>query len=494
MRAILSLAFLIEAILTTLSPAASRAHADVLPGGHIRPATIHLPGAHPRLLATQADLLGLAGRSGKTGTFSAAMFAKLTESLRQSLDSKIDWQAAYSGCDTDTYLHLFSFEPAGGYADQIRSDDRLRASAHVGAGMDPPRGAAIVAARAALYAALLHNGAPRPAIGPSADQAAALAKQILQAWARHGFRDAQGNYLRNPEQFCAGDKPDLGAQVGMPLQISRGVIYSAFAQDLLEAVGALNASEIKEFDAFHLAMDELIANGQILYARTTKPLDCEYFSNQVASHIVGRMAIAALVGDEPQLRAILDGETGAQALPVSLLTYFNHAFYGEGDKPNSCFANTGADGATSHPYFSAPRVTLGEVDDRYRNANPAQAIGYSAAVVTHMYHAAEILKIAGFDLYGYRGDHGQSIEAATSFFACYVKGAGLGRTINAANAGHCANFLQYDGKVINAVESNMVIGAYRLPSNEVIHDLNELMKSALLNSAIDPICFGRWQD
>ncbi|MDI9846574.1 hypothetical protein QM467_00720 [Rhodoblastus sp. 17X3] len=360
--------------------------------------------------------------------------------------------------------------------------------------MDPPRGAAVVAARAALYAALLSNGAPRLANAPTAEQAAELTKRILQTWARHGFRDGQGKYLNSSEQFCVDGKPDLGAQVGMPLQISRGVVYSAFAQDLLESIDALNVSEIKELNAFHLAMDDLIGNGQALYARITKPLDCEYFNNQVASHIVGRMAIAALLRDEIRLRSLLDGENAALAPPAPLLTYFNHAFYGEGDKSNSCFANTGRDGATSQPTFSTARAALGEIDDRYRNANPAQAIGYSAGVVTHMYRAAEILKIAGFDFYAYRGDHGQSIEAATAFFSCYVKGAGLGKTIDATNAAHCSNFPQYDGKVVNGVESNIVIGAYRLHGNQQIDELDNLAKGAILHSSIDPIVFGAWRD
>jgi hypothetical protein len=416
------------------------------------------------------------------------------ETVRQSLDLKIDWDAAYSGCDIETYLHLFSYEPVGGYANEIRSDGELRAAAHVDAGMDAPRGAAVVAARAALYAALIRNGAPRLTNAPTAEQAAALTKRILQTWARNGFHDGQGKYLSSSEQFCVDGKPDLGAQVGMPLQISRGVVYSAFAQDLLESIDMLDGEEIKELNTFHLAMDSLISNGQKLYARITKPLDCEYFSNQVASHVVGRMAIAALLGDELRLRALLDGENAALSPPVPLLTYFNHAFYGEGDKSNSCFANTGPDGATSRPSFSTPGAALGEIDDRYRNANPAQAIGYSAGVVTHMYRAAEILKIAGFDLYAYRGDHGQSIEAATAFFACYVKGAGLGKTINAANAGHCSNFPQYDGKIVHAVGSNIVIGAYRLQGNQQIEELDNLAKGAVLHSSIDPIGFGAWRD
>jgi hypothetical protein len=63
-------------------------------------------------------------------------------------------------------------------------------------GLAPPHGAAIVAARAALYAALIKAGAAQPRGAPLATDAAAFAKRILLAWADHGFRDEKGAFRR----------------------------------------------------------------------------------------------------------------------------------------------------------------------------------------------------------------------------------------------------------------------------------------------------------
>jgi hypothetical protein len=66
-------------------------------------------------------------------------------------------------------------------------------------------------------------------------------------------------------------------------------------------------------------------------------------------------------------------------------------------------------------------VAAGEINDRYRNSNPTQGIGCTMGTLEGLFNAAEILRIAGFDPYAYRGAHNQSIEMATQYYACYGK-------------------------------------------------------------------------
>jgi hypothetical protein len=120
--------------------------------------------------------------------------------------------------------------------------------------MLPPAGAAIVASRLTLYAALVKGGAKAPAGSPPADQAAALAKRILLAWASRGFRDQHGNFLNRAEQFCDGQQRfNRLEENNVGLQIARGVIYSVHAQDLLQSITAFNAAETTAINAFHPA-------------------------------------------------------------------------------------------------------------------------------------------------------------------------------------------------------------------------------------------------
>jgi len=58
------------------------------------------------------------------------------------------------------------------------------------------------------------------------------------------------------------------------------------------------------------------------------------------------------------------------------IAFFDRAIYGEAGLPNSCYFNSGTDRLTSHPFFSTPTVTTGEVDDRNRNNSAGQGIGY----------------------------------------------------------------------------------------------------------------------
>lgn len=119
-----------------------------------------------------------------------------------------------------------------------------------------PAGAAMVASRLALYAALVKTDAVLPPDAPAAHQAAALAKRILLAWAAHGFRDEGGKLRQSASQYCAPGVPP--SPIAIPLQIARGVVQSVHAQDLLQGIGAFGSEEETRLNGFHAAMYEVI--------------------------------------------------------------------------------------------------------------------------------------------------------------------------------------------------------------------------------------------
>jgi hypothetical protein len=155
----------------------------------------------PRVFTTQADINDFAKRINVPNSFSARTFAKLSAQVQVHLAARVDWDAVYSGCDVEKYLYAFSYEKPNEHADPRQSAAGLAAGLKK-PGLAAPAGAAIVAARLALYAALVKAGAKAPANGPAADQASALAKRILLAWARRGFRNSRGGWLDQAEQFC----------------------------------------------------------------------------------------------------------------------------------------------------------------------------------------------------------------------------------------------------------------------------------------------------
>ena len=144
----------------------------------------------PHVFDTEEDLRGMVQRIKEPGSFSAKMWARLSHQVKVELDAPVDWGATYSGCDIDIYLRGFPFESSGGYSQEQRSASQMDAALHVKSGLHAPAGAAPVAAQLAMYAALVKLGAPVPADGPPAEDAAALSKRILLAWAAHGFRDS----------------------------------------------------------------------------------------------------------------------------------------------------------------------------------------------------------------------------------------------------------------------------------------------------------------
>lgn len=455
-------------------------------------------GQHPRVFVTWAAMADMARRVSSSGSFSAQYFVKLSGLIKNDLAARTDWDATYSGCDLNVYLHAFSYEPKGGYAGQVRSDAQMRAAMDAKPDLAPPYGAAPVAARLALYAALGKAGAHMAPGSVQPDQAAALAKRILLAWANRGFRDPNGHILNAVGGRCNGagqlDWGDLGLQIG------RGVVYSAHAQDLLQALGVLAPIEVTELNSFHAAMFDLVrsaADYRFTLPIMARPdMACERYSNHVGAQLLGLLSIARLLDDGPRFNAVLYGDDRSVDVAIPWTQYFEHAIYGRYDKPIGCHPNTGPDRLSSQPSFQTGIVAPGEIEDRYRNANPGQAFGYSLGTLDHLFNAAEIMTNAGMHAYGYRGARGQSIEMATQYYACYAEHVGFGKIVTNENARACPDSEQYVGQKVSAVEAAILIGAYRFPSNTATTALEAAARTETLKrpADFDPIRFGHWRD
>jgi hypothetical protein len=142
-------------------------------------------------------------------------------------------------------------------------------------------------------------------------------------------------------------------------------------------------------------------------------------------------------------------------------------------------------------------VAPGEIQDRYRNDNPLQGIGYPMGTLKGLISIAEILRGAGFEPYGYRGNHGQSIEMAISYYACYARGAGFYKTVTAENSRACPNAGQYLGRIVNEVEKPVLFGATRFPANSEFTELETSAQAAAITNPVpldDALFFGRWRD
>jgi hypothetical protein len=269
---------------------------------------------HPRVFVTPAELTNIVRRINSTGSFSAQTFSKLANKVQADLAANVDWDAVYSGCDLDIYLHTFSYEPASGYANETRAESQLSTAMNVKPGMSSPAGAVIVASRLALYAALVKAGARTPTDVPSDGQAVALAKRVLLAWAKHGFRDQNGNFLNKAEQFCDGQQRfNRLEENNVGLQIARGVVYSVHAQDLLQSIAAFNAAETTQLNAFHAAMFDLVreaSNFRFTLPELNRSADtrCELYSNHVGAHLAGLLSIARLLDDGRKFNAVLYGD------------------------------------------------------------------------------------------------------------------------------------------------------------------------------------------
>jgi hypothetical protein len=446
--------------------------------------------AHPRVFLTNADLKDLASRINRPGSYSAKRFAQLAAKMAQDLAAPNDWDAAYSGCWDEPYLYAFACEPQDGH------DAETHAAMKLGPNAKAPAGGAVVAARLALYAALVKAGAQAPAGAANPDLASSLARRILLAWADHGFpRGAKGEFLPLSGLSCdQTGKPVENAGSMVPLQIGRGVGYSVYAQDLLQSIGAVNASEAARLDAMHAAVFELIRQGMNQDKGTAQPA-CQRFANGSANGLAALLAIARLLDDPRRFNAVLNG--GDREIPVALpwTRFFNGAIYGEFDQAMDCYPN-GPNGRDSGMAFTTGLVAPGEVQDRYRNKGDLQTFGYPMFTLERLINAAEILRGAGFDPWGYRGVRHQSIEMALQYYACYGKTPGFNQKVTLQNARDCANREQYEGKIVNGVDSNLLAGAWRIPQNAALASLESAAKEKAASGAfaLDALLFGRWRD
>jgi hypothetical protein len=282
------------------------------------------------------------------------------------------------------------------------------------------------------------------------------------------------------------------------LQISRGLIYSIQAQDLLDGIHAFSPAEQERIDTFHRAMYDWIRatrNTEVDRSLKSRYPD-ETFNNQTANHLVALLAAARLLDDKKRFLAALYGGDPSIPLRLPWTELFNYVIYGVSDTPLPAVTpNSSKDPLRSNPAYSTKDVAPGEINDRYRNDTPLQGMGYPVFTLEHLFAAAEILRIAGFDAYAYRGFRQQSIEMATQYYACYARYPGLMQTVSDDNAKACPGYAQYIGKVVNDVDKPILIGALRFPDNRSITDVEVLAKAETTREdALDAIGFGKWRD
>jgi hypothetical protein len=430
---------------------------------------------HPGVFTSRSELDDLAKRIHASASYSAKRFDLLATQVKRDLAARNQWGAAYSGCNLDVYTYAFSYEPQTTH----NVDHAKKVSSALGLSPDstPPAGAAVVASRLALYAALLKAGATRPAGGPSAEPAAALSKQILVAWSTNGFQDGHGSLLSIPSQFCdEAGHANVGTTAGTGLAVARGIIYSVQAQDLLLYAGALDDGDVKQVNAFHSAMYELLRNA-LNYNFSYHAWPCDHFSNHAANQLTGLLALARILDNQQKLEAVLYGRDKSISVTLPSAAFFEKAIYGKGDKVNTCYANKGPDGDASKPFFQTATVAPGEIDDRYRNADASQGIGYSMFTLERLLDAAELLRGAGYESYGYHGVDGQSLEMATAYYGYYAKSAGFGKAITPENSRACPDATQYYGKIVNGVDRMITVAALRFPQNQSIANLESEAKT-----------------
>ena len=229
---------------------------------------------HPGVFMTADELKDMALRINRPGSYSMRRFGQLAKQIARDLESRIDWDVTYAGPDAGVYEYAFSYEP------QDQHDADTRAALKIPASVKAPAGAAVVASRLSLYAALLKAGASVPPGSPTADESMVLAKRILLAWADRGFRDTDGHF----QALGSFTRDGHGRPTsGLGITLGRGIIDSVHAQDLLEGMGGLNSDEIRRLNAFHGAIFELIRQSEnVLYAGVGFPYsDCSRYTNRM---------------------------------------------------------------------------------------------------------------------------------------------------------------------------------------------------------------------
>jgi hypothetical protein len=223
----------------------------------------------------------------------------------------------------------------------------------------------------------------------------------------------------------------------------------------------------------------------------------EVYNNQFVSHLTALLSIARLFDEEQDFDAALNGGDGGRTVKLPWIELFDHVIYGANDTPLlNITPNSSADPRKSHPAYSTSIVAAGEINDRYRHDNPAQTIGYPMGSLQGLYMAAELMNNTGLNAYAYRGAHGQSLEMATRYYACFAKYTGFAKIITAENSNNCPDATQYLGVIVNGVEQNVLIGAYRFPDDDELVALDATAKAVVARSPFspEPILFGKWRD
>jgi hypothetical protein len=264
---------------------------------------------------------------------------------------------------------------------------------------------------------------------------------------------------------------------------------------LLQSFGAPSANEVSRLNAFHEGVFELIRQGANKSMGLPQPA-CQRFGNGGSNGLAALLAIARLLDDATRFDAVLNGGDRVTVVLLPWRRFLDGAIYGNADRPVECYLNSGPDALHSSPGFTTSVVAPGEVQDRYRNVGLLQTFGYPMFSLERMIDAAEVLRNAGFDPYAYRGNHGQSIEMAIQYYACYGKTPGFYKSVSRDNASDCPNHEQYNGKVVNGVDANVVVGGFRFPQNSAIVAAESAAKQASANGAfaLDAILFGKWRD
>lgn len=148
---------------------------------------------------------------------------------------------------------------------------------------------------------------------------------------------------------------------------------------MLQGIGELSRDEQERLDAFHRNIFETIRSihNQEYDLNMKWRYSDEVYNNQFVGHLTALLSIARLLDDEPDFDAALKGGEGARAINLPWIELFNNVIYGENDTPLlNITPNTSVDPLKNHSAYSTAIVAPGEINDRYRHANPAQTIGY----------------------------------------------------------------------------------------------------------------------
>jgi hypothetical protein len=186
------------------------------------------------------------------------------------------------------------------------------------------------------------------------------------------------------------------------LTLGRGIIYSVHAQDLLQGIGGLSSDEVHRLDLFHGALLDLIRqSSNVFFAGVGFPYsECSRYTNISTNAVTAMLAIARLLNDEHRFTTMINGGDNSVPALVPWRQLFDHIIYGVNDGPMpGCVNNLDSNRLTSltrHHDYQTAVAAPGEIADRFRNANPAQGIGYPMFTLERLVDSAEVLRLAGY--------------------------------------------------------------------------------------------------